>query len=62
MTALRYCPFALLIWPLICDGGGWVCALVCVGLPLLAACTLFVVFSIAGELHLLAHHSPRMMR
>ena len=59
---LRYCPFALLIWPLICDGDSWVCALVCVGLPLLAACTLFVVFSIAGELHLLAHHSPRMMR
>ena len=62
MMVLRYCPFALLIWPLLCDGGSWICALVCVGLPLLAACALFAVFSIAGALHLLAQHTPRMMR
>ena len=58
---MRYSPFLLLIWPLICDGGGWACAAVCIGLPALAASALFIALSLAGELRLLAQHKPRVI-
>ena len=44
-----------------CDGGSWVCAAVCTGLPALAASALFIVFSLAGELRSLARHKPHAM-
>ena len=62
MISMRYCPFLLMIWPLLCDGRGWVCAAVCTGLPALTASALFIVFSLAGELRSLARHKPRVMR
>lgn len=58
---MRYSSFLLLIWPLICDGGSLTCTMVCIGLPALAACALFIAFSLAGELRLLAQHTPRLM-
>ena len=58
---MRYSPFLLLVWPLICEGGSWVCAVVCTGLPLLAASALFIAFSLAGELRSLARHKPHAM-
>ena len=50
-----------MIWPLLCDGGGWVCAAVCTGLPALAASALFIAISLAGELRSLARHNPCVM-
>ena len=58
---MRYLPFLLLVWPLLCDGGGWTCALVCVGLSALAAGALFIAFSLAAELRSLARHRPRLL-
>ena len=55
---MRYLPFLLLVWPLLCDGGGWTCALVCAGLPALAASGLFIAFSLAARLRALARHRP----
>ena len=58
---MRYLPFLLMVWPLVCEGGSWVCATVCTGLPLLAASALFIAISLAGELCSLARHKPRVM-
>ena len=58
---MRYSPFLLLVWPLMCEGGSWVCAVVCTGLPLLAASALFIAFSLAGELLSLARYKPPVM-